>query len=97
MKKIKEVKNDLSEIRYYFSRLKVFTEYNQIVGENEVKIKINLYNDIVRKASPRLYDIYIGLYIKCFTQETLSSEMGYTREYIRLLNKRLINFFVENM
>lgn len=44
-----------------------------------------------------LYDVYINLYVRNYTQEALSIEMNYTLEYIQMLNKRLVLFLVEKL
>ena len=51
-----------------------------------------LYNEMVRSASPLLYDIYNGLYVRNLTQEGFSLELCCTPEYVQILNKRLLVF-----
>ena len=96
MKTIMEIRKDLKEIKYYYSRLKNF-EYssNKANTNNKIAETINEYNDAIKYATPKLYDIYVSLYIKNHTQESLSNELGYTKSYIYKLNKSLLNFFVE--
>lgn len=92
MKSLNEIREDLKEIRYYYSRKKMFDEASRLVGANSVMQKVNRYSDAVQGAEPRLYDMYINLYVKGFTQEGLAAEMNYSPDYIHLLNKRLILF-----
>ena len=81
---IKEIKKDLSDIRYYYSRN---------IGYNEVVKKAEMYNELIKHADPKLFDLYISLYINNHTQESLSEAMCYTRETVNLLNKRLLTYF----
>ena len=66
-------------------------------GENKIVKKVKLYNQIIQDASPKLYDLYVSLYIDCHTQESLSDKLGYTPEYIQMLNKKLLKFLQENL
>ena len=83
----------MKEIRYYYVRKSLFDDAVKRTGfVNDIKDKVYRYNEVMRKASPRLYDIYYSLYIKNHTQESLSEELGYTPEYIQVLNKKLLKF-----
>jgi hypothetical protein len=67
---------------------KAFSE----IATNSVLDKVRKYNEAVNTAPPRLYDLYVSLYIKNFTQETLAADLGYTPEYIQTQNKKLLLF-----
>ena len=87
------IRADLKDIRYYYVRKKLFDEAGALTGQtNEILQTVNLYNDAMRKASPRLYDLYYSLYIRNHTQESLSAELGFTPEYVQKLNKKLLKF-----
>lgn len=88
-----KIREDLKNIRYYFARKDMFDRVSISVGENSILEKINTYNRIVRNAPPRLYDIYVSLYLENNTQESLSDKLGYTIEYISKLNSQLVKFF----
>lgn len=93
MKSLSVIREDLKDIRYYYTRKSLFDEASVFTGKmNEILIKVNVYNNAMVKASPRLYDLYYSLYIKNHTQESLSEELGYTPEYVQKLNKRLLNY-----
>lgn len=94
---ISTIKKDLKDIRYYFSRKELFEKALLDVGANEVLEKIKIYNDVVRSASPKLYDIYVSLYLSNLTQENLSEILGYTSEHISRLNSQLLNFFLKKL
>ena len=70
---IEKIREDLVEVRYYYTRKKVLDE-------------------AMRTAPPLLYDLYVCLYTRNFTQEGLSLEWNYTPQYIQKLNKKLLLF-----
>ena len=91
---VQKVRDDLKEVRYYYARKELFDEAFAKIGKNKVLSKVERYNQAVASAPPVLYDIYINLYVRNYTQEALSIEMNYTPEYIQMLNKRLVLFLV---
>ncbi len=92
MLQLDKLRSDLKEIRYYYSRKALFDESSQCVAPNAVLEKVRKYNAAVRTAKPILYDLYISLYVKGYTQEGLSVELSYTPEYIQMLHKQLLLF-----
>lgn len=91
------IREDLKDIRYYYMRKTDFDNAFEKTGENKIVKKVKLYNQIIQDASPKLYDLYVSLYIDCHTQESLSDKLGYTPEYIQMLNKKLLKFLQENL
>ena len=89
---LKQIREDLKDVRYYYARKTIFDEAGATVGINSIVKKVLKYNEAVKAASPRLYDLYVCLYIKNYTQEGLSIELNYTPEYIQMLNKKLLLF-----
>lgn len=87
-----QIREDLKDIRYYYARKDIFEEAFKSTGINSIVDKAKQYNDAMQTASPKLYDLYISLYIKNNTQESLSEELCYTPEYIQMLNKQLLKF-----
>lgn len=87
------IRNDLKEIRYYYSRLSVFDKALENVGKNVILEKIEKYNKAICLATPRLYDLYVSLYLQNNTQDSLSEKLGYTIETISRLNSQLVKFF----
>lgn len=92
MKTLDNIRDDLKEIRYYYSRKKMFDDAFKLIGANSVVAKAQLYNEICKTASPQLFDIYYQLYIKGYTQEGIASEIGYSSKHIQKLNKQLLLF-----
>ena len=75
----------------------MFEKAIKSVGESHVYEKVDRYNQIVRKAPARLYDLYVCLYVENHTQESLSEHLGYTPEYIQMLNKELLKYLLAQM
>lgn len=92
-----DIRNDLKDIRYYFSRKEVFEMAEQSVGCNSIREKIKKYNNLICEAPPRLYDLYVSLYLENNTQESLSEKLGYSIEHICRLNIQLVKFFQKRM
>lgn len=87
------IREDLKDIRYYYIRKAMFDEATALTGKtNDILKLVNLYNDAMQKAAPRLYDLYFCLYIQNHTQESLSDKLGFTPEYVQRLNKQLLKF-----
>ena len=87
-----KIREDLKEVRYYYSRKKLFDEHSGSISPNAVLEKVQRYNDAVKNAEPKLYDTYVCLYVKNYTQEGMGDELGYTLQHIKALNKRLLLF-----
>ena len=94
---LKQIRDDLKDIRYYYSRKEAFEQGFRVVGTNDIVGKAKRYNTVMQSAPTRLYDIYVGLYARNLTQEALSIELCYTPEYIQILNKRLLLFLQKTM
>lgn len=92
-----QVRADLREIKYYNSRKELFDKFIADGINSDIVVKMKKYNDAIKSAHIKLYDIYIGLYIRCHTQESLSHDMQYTMDYVQKLNRKLIAFFQETI
>lgn len=89
---LKQIREDLREIRYYYSRKALFDEALKLITANAVLEKARRYSEAVKTAPPWLFDLYISLYIKNYTQEGLSIELNFTPEYIQMQHKKLLLF-----
>lgn len=92
MVSLKKIREDLKDVRYYYARKEVLDEAFKTISTNQIVEKVMRYNDAVRTASPKLYDLYVCLYTKNYTQEGLADELHYTPEYVQMLNKQLLLF-----
>ena len=91
-----KIREDLKEIRYYYSRKKIL---DKIAGEssNAILDKVRFYNEAVRTAPVQLFDIYVSLFLNNSTQEALADDIGYSREHITALNKKLLLFLKKTL
>ena len=94
---LQQIRDDLKDIRYYYSRKEAFENGFRMIGSNDIVGKAKRYNTAVQSAPTRLYDIYVGLYARNLTQEALSVELCYTPEYIQILNKWLLLFLQKTL
>jgi len=92
-----QIRNDLKAIRYYYSHKDLFDNAFQETGVNDIISKVQIYNQMIKSASPKLYHVYVGLYLQGNTQESLAAELKYTPEYVQMLNKKLLKFLQENL
>lgn len=93
----KNIRDDLRDIRYFYSRKELFDKSAMAVGTSIIFEKVEKYNKAICSAPPRLYDIYVSIYLNNNTQESLADKLGYTNEYISMLHTQLINFFKKNL
>ncbi len=89
-----EVRKDLRAIRYYYTKQKEFEKAAETVGANKVEETVERYNQAVTNAPPRLYEVYVELYVHNNTQETLAFDCDCCVEYIKRLNKELCEFLL---
>lgn len=97
MKTLTEIRNDLKEIRYYYTRKADFDESLKYIGTSALIDTVNLYNNQIRFAPAKLIDIYLSLYIHNHTQESLSAKFGCSTEYVQRLHKKLLLYLQENL
>lgn len=90
MKSLNEIRKDLRDIRYYYARKDMFDESFSNTGDNCILQTVKLYNAAVCAASPRLYELYVELYLKNKSQASVASEHGFTVEYVQRLHTKLI-------
>ena len=93
----KQIMTDLKEIRYYYSRKETFDEVENELGANAIVDKVKKYNAAMKAAPIKIYDVYIELYMRNNTQESLADKWGYSTQYIKMLNARLYQFLEQNL
>ncbi len=94
---IRQVKEDLREIRYYYAKQKELDGASRTVGASSITEKIERYHTAVRKAPVRLYDLYIALYVHNNTQLAVALDWDYSADYIRKLNNQLCQFLSKEL
>lgn len=89
---LNEIREDLREIRYYYTHKKAFDGAVKLIGTNTVVEKVERYNKVLCAAPARMYDLYLGLYVNGYTQEAYAEEMGYCPQHIQELNAQLVKY-----
>lgn len=94
---LNEIRDDLREIRYYYTHKAAFDNAVKLIGTNTVVEKAERYNKIIQSAPARMYDLYLGLYVNGYTQEAYAAEAGYCPQHIQELNKQLVQYLQKAM
>lgn len=88
----KQIRNELKEIRYYYQRKDVFDKAFEEIDNTAIMSLVKKYNEAICSAPPKLFDVYVSLYINHLTQEVLSEQLDYSPDYVHKLNDKLIKF-----
>ncbi len=94
---IEQVKSELREVRYYFSRKANMDALSKDAGTSRSKALAEKYVNAIRSAPARLYDLFGCLYIQNKTQEAVAAELCHSEEHIRRLIRELINYFANKI
>lgn len=94
---IQQIKEDLKEIRYYYSRQRDFDCASRVIGQSTVTEKAERYNAAVRKAPAVLYDLYVSLYVNNNTQLVVSLDWDCSPDYIKRMNNKLCAFLSKEL
>ena len=92
-----QIREDLKDIRYYYSLQKVFEQGAKYVRPVAVLQMVDRYNNSMQNAPAQLYALYVSLYIQNNSQTALAEEWGYARPYIRDLNDKLVSYLQNNL
>lgn len=93
MKTIESIREDLSEIRYYYSMKDLFDTGAEIVSPSYLIKKVEEYSNAISQSPAQLYALYIALYVNNEKQISVASEWGYTTYHVKWLNRRLCEYF----
>lgn len=88
-----QVKVELREVKYFFSRKANMDMLSKDVGDSRSKLLAEKYANAIQQAPAKLYDLFGCIYIQNKTQENVAVELCYSEEHIRRLIKELINYF----
>lgn len=92
-----QIRSELQEIRYYYTRKNSLEDASHSIGPMPIKRILEKYNCAIREAPLRLYDLYACLYIRNETQEAVASEWGYSVQYLRKLICQLFTYLKEKL
>lgn len=97
MTTLKEIRDELKEVKYYYSRQKYLDKAVGLVGVNEVMKVVHKYNAIACKAPIMLYDVYVCRIVNGLTQEATAMEFGVAADYSQKLYKQLLLYFQQRI
>ena len=92
-----QVKSDLKEIQYYYAKQKELDGASRTIGASKITKKVELYNEAVRNAPVKLYEVYVSLYVHNNTQLTLSFDWDCSLEYVKRQLRKLRIFLKEQL
>lgn len=93
---IEQIRNDLKTLRLYYSAQAQLDKAFTFIPHCTTEL-VKTYSEMIGKAPLELYMLYIELYVNGNTQESAAEQMGYCTEYIRMKNKRLLEFFCQQL
>ena len=95
MKTIGKVRAELSDIRHYYANIKDFERASVVVGRPSALKMVEQYSRYVKNAPIKLFNLYVCLYVNNNSQETVSIDWNCSVGYIKVLNRKLYEFFIE--
>ena len=87
-----KVRRDLKDIRYYYARKSILDSVKGDVGINKVRSMVDRYNKMILNAPLYLFDLYVCLYVKGYTQDKMAVELNVSSQYVHSQNKKLVEF-----
>ena len=87
------IRQELDEVRYYNANRERFQKAEALVGKNRAVYAFEKYNSLIQTASPKLYEIYVALYVHGWTYEVAAEEFNYSVNYIYKTNMALVKYF----
>lgn len=95
----KQINQELRDIRYYYSKQKELDRPTQFIGKTAISKLVEKYNDIIKDAPVKLYDVYIQLYVNNNTQVALAYLMKYIEKSGEKIvySKGLSQFFISDV
>ena len=67
------------------------------VGKNAILQTVSRYNAVICSAPPKIYEMYVSLYIECCTYEAAAEALCYSVNYVYKTNKKIVDFFFNAM
>ena len=93
MKDFSKIKEELYEIRYYYSMKDLFDKGAEIISPSIIERKVEMYSNAISKAPAQLYAFYIAYYVNNDKQVVIASDWGVTTQYVKILNRKLCEYF----
>ncbi|MBQ3220178.1 MAG: hypothetical protein IKA61_00405 [Clostridia bacterium] len=92
MKTLKQIREDLMEIKFYYSKEKEIKEAGNITGLIRLAETVKAYNEAVSNAKGQLYMLYVALYVHNNSQMVVADDWDCSVDYIKRLNRQLLQY-----
>lgn len=93
---LEEIRNVLKIIRLCYADKTDFDDTFNLIPHRVTNL-IGEYADMIGNAPLDLYMVYYKLYVKGLTQEAAAEDLNFSVEYVRMKNKKLLEYFQENI
>jgi len=93
MKGILEIKEDLNEIKYYYSMKEVFDQGAKYCIPSTLENKVKLYSNAISQAPAQLYAFYISHYVNNQKRIVIANSWNTTTQNLQFINRRLCEYF----
>lgn len=88
-----DIRNDLREIKYYYSRKENIDQSANETGKSQIYALVDKYNRAICEAQCRLYDMYVAIYMNNLSVTEFADSVSYAPNYVFKLHQQLIKFF----
>lgn len=93
MKSSKEIRNDLANIRIYYTRIRGLCAGEKMGVQNHAtEAIVEQYNEIIKNAPAKMYDTYCGLYIEGHSIESWAEKLGFAASTVSHWNCQLVAY-----
>ena len=92
-----QVRDNLEQIRTYYSMKDVFDKAPTEIRAECFYDMLERYHSVMRNAPAKLYVLYVGLYVNNTTQVVIAEDWNYTKEHIKDMNKKLVEYLVTKL
>lgn len=97
MKTIADIKTDIKDIRYYYSKRKDFDNASKTFVESAVIKKAEIYSNVIKTAPAKLYDLYVAFVVNNNSQVIVAEDWGFCVEYIKNLCRKMYAYLLAEM
>ena len=94
---MQEIKDELQEVKYYNGHKAMFDRALSTASKNKVLEKVARYNELVQEAPAQLFGLYVAICTENNTQLAVALDWGLSEGYIKNLNRKLCDYFLEKI
>lgn len=95
MKTKKDIIKDLKDVRYYYANRKDFDNAAKSISESTVIKKAEYYNELIKNAPPKLFNMYLAFVINNNSQATVADDWGFCIENIKYYCSKMYDYLLQ--